>query len=94
MKTFIYTYSEKDRKRQGIWTCYKTVRIYWMRRGAPVFVATATESFVDQWQLFLMCAESAKLMPPRAFVRGPHGGYAHNRYELEDKGIARVYQVS
>lgn len=93
MKTFIYTYSEKQKKDNGIWRCHKTVKVYWMKRGAPIHVGSLTETYVDQWQLFMTCAEQNKLMPKRAFEESQFGGYANNRYSLEDKGLARVYQI-
>lgn len=92
MKSFVYIYSEHT-PRNG--HTQKTVRVYQIKRGYPVPVATATDTFVDQFQLVMQALEAEKLLPRRAFERSPTTNCQiyGSRSGLEDAGFCRVAQV-
>lgn len=94
MKQLLYTYSEQEKKTNGVWRTYKTVRIYARKRDQWVQVANATDTYVDKFQLFMMTAESAKLLPRRAFEKHPSGGPKYGApYLLKEAGIANVQEI-
>jgi hypothetical protein len=90
---FIYTYTKRDIKHAGTWTCHKTVEIYKVTRNVPKRVARLTETFVSEFQLFMRCAEVNKLMPKKAFERTKCASFAHNAMELQTMGIATITRV-
>lgn len=92
MLYFIYTYTEKVRAGH----CYKTVRIYKIKKNLPVFMGELTETFVDEFQLVMMAMETYKLLPAKAFERNPNTG-SHKHYfraSLLEAGIAHITRVS
>lgn len=105
MKSYIYTYSEKDRKHAEVWHCHKTVRVYRMVRNEPVFLIERTDTFVDQFQLVLDAmwefrenavspALKAHNLPKAAFEKHPTGGWKHcYAYKLQEAGIATFRQL-
>lgn len=91
MKSFIYTISEHT-PRNG--HTVKTCRIYQILRGYPKLVAEGSDTYVDDFQLFMMLAEANKLLPRAAFTRHPMGGWEHYpAYKLRDDGFAKVTKV-
>lgn len=91
MLYFIYTYSEKVRAGH----CYKTVRIYKIKKNLPVFMAESTDTFVDEFQLVMQTMELFKLLPAKAFERNPSTG-GHKYYykaALIEAGIAHITRV-
>lgn len=106
MKSYIYTYSEKDKNHGGVWHCHKTVRIYRVVRNTPVFLLQHTETFVDQFQLVMNAMhefsnsveagdELAKhVLPIKAFETAPQGGWKHYTADrLREAGIASFHQL-
>lgn len=107
MKSYIYTYSEKDRKHGGVRHCHKTVRIYRVVRNEPVFLLQRTDTFVDQFQLVMdamheftySTVEGDELakhgLPTKAFEKHPSGGWKHYTADrLRELGIASFHQVT
>lgn len=92
MKSFIYTRSEK-RVRDGSGTIY-TIRIYRVKNGTPTYVCGGSDTFVSEFQQFMMHAERCKLLPRAAFVRNQFGGYKYcYGFSLRDAGFANVNQL-
>lgn len=91
MKSFIYTYHEKTAKHATV----KTVRIYRIVKGTPVFVAEGSDTFVSEFQLVLQTMKAGKLLPSRAFATGPcHSPVYGHAYMLREAGIANINRVS
>lgn len=91
MKSFVYTYSERT-PRNG--HTEKTVRIFQVVRNTPVFIGMHTETFVSEFQLFMIAAEHYKILPKKAFERNQFGGYVYGAaHSMRGAGIANVNQV-
>jgi len=94
MLHFIYTYEEKDRKSNGSWHCHKTVKIYKIKRNEPVLIGTLTETYVSEFQLFMMCAEINKAMPKSAFAKHANGSRIYGAaWLLKEAGIASITRI-
>lgn len=90
MLHFIYTYAEKVKGG----TTHKTVRIYKIKKNMPVFMGEMSETYVSEFQLVMMAMEAFKLMPARAFEKGPSGGHLyHYAAGLLEAGIAHITRV-
>lgn len=92
MRHFLMQYSEY--KGRNDYAVKKTVRIWRIIRNEPRFVGEMTETFVDQFQLFMMCAQKYKAMPRAAFVENQFGGYKYcNKSSIKDAGFATVHEI-
>ena len=91
MLYFIYTYAEKVRKGH----CYKTVRIYKVKKNLPVFMGEMTDTFVDEFQLVMQAMEQFQLLPAKAFEKAPNTGGLKYYYKasLIEAGIAHITRV-
>lgn len=94
MLSFIYTYSEQQKpKRNG--TTHKTVRIFRIKRNRVVFVAEGTDTYVSEFQLVMQVMEAYRLLPKKAFVRNPMGGWEYcNGWLLKEAGFANVERIA
>lgn len=95
MRTFIYTYNEVERPKRNGHT-YKTVRIFRIKRNKPVFVAEATDTFVDPFQLVLQTLEEKKALPRKAFARNPASNSCvyGTAWAMKEAGIADIQRIS
>lgn len=91
MKSFIYTYAERQRKGHTV----KTVRIYTVRNNTPAFVGQFSDTFVSEFQLVMAALESFRLLPSSAFVKTPSQSLLYGTaYDLREANIANITRVS
>ncbi len=90
MKYFAYTYELKART-GGV---EKTITLYTVKRNILTQVVTISESYIDEFSLVMKTLETYKLLPKKAFERGPSGGFKYKQaWLLRDAGIANVQRI-
>ena len=92
MKTFIYTYHERERP-NGVEKIVYVYRIY-KNRTQPV--GTMSDMFVSEFQLVMQLLEKKKALPAAVFARNPSNGCPiyGSAWALEQDRVAIVERVA
>ena len=92
MKSFIYTYHERERPNGT----ERTVNVYRIYKNRTQPVGTMTDMFVSEFQLVMQLLERAKALPAGAFAHNPSNGCPiyGSAWALEKDRIAIVERVT